>query len=236
MKLNKSVIAVILCAVFAGLCQIKTFASSNFQEEINLDNIITEIKNYQYRETKYQVELLEILDQAKKEMVPVTPLINKIKEGLSKDIGLKNIIDVVNKNKETLKLSRALLNEFENRGLKKGKEEDAEETAVISLAEFLMRGLTEEGARKIAGQVISQKGDYPRFLLLGGIFADLKEKELREDIIWTMVNVILEQNLREIDTKNLMNNIYRKIDLGEDIERYVRQLEKDKPTRALIRK
>jgi hypothetical protein len=236
MKLNKIAKLIILCAAFLVICELRASAFSNYQEEVNLDNIITEIKNYQYRETKYQVELLDILDQAKREMVPVAPLLNKIKEGLSKDIGLKDIIDVVNQNKDSLKLAQILLSEFENRGLKKSKEINWKESAVISLAEFIARGLNEETVRKLADQVIRQKGDGSRLLILSGMFIDLKEKELRDDVIWTMVNMVLEQNLRDADTRGLIDNIYKKIDSGEDIERFVRQLEKDKPSRALIRK
>lgn len=236
MKIKKFVKLIILCFVVLNICEPKTFAFLNNQEKINLDNMITEIKNYQYRETKYQVELLDILEQAKREMIPVTPLLNKIKEGLAKDIGLKNIIDVVNRSKDSLKLAQSLIDEFENRGLKKGKEPNWKESSVTSLAEFIMRGLTEETARKLANQVINQRADGSKFIILSGMFADLIERELREDVIWTMVNVILEQNLRDADTKDLINNLHRKMDSGENIESYVRQMEKDKPTRALIRK
>lgn len=236
MKLNRIIKLIILCAALVAVCELRTFAFPNYQEEVNLDNIITEIKNYQYRETKYQVELLDILDQAKREMVPVAPLLNKIKEGLSKDIGLKDIIDVVNQNKDSLKLAQMLLNEFENRGLKKSKEVNWKEIAVVSLAEFIVRGLNEETIRKLADQVIRQKADGSRLLILSGMFIDLKEKELRDDVIWAMVNMVLEQNLRDADTRGLIDNIYKKIDSGEDIERFVRQLEKDKPSRVLIRK
>ncbi|MDD5772859.1 MAG: hypothetical protein PHX78_05255 [bacterium] len=236
MKLNKIVKSIILCVTLMGICELKAFAFSSHQEEVNLDNMITEIKNYQYRETKYQVELLDILDQAKKEMIPVTPLLNKIKEGLAKDIGLRDIIDVVNKNKDSLKLAQSLLGEFENRGLKKGKDANWKEFAVLSLSEYLMRDLSEETARKLADQVVSQRADGPRFLILCGMFVDLKEKELKEDIIWSMVNVVLEQNLRDSDTKDLINNINKKIDSGGNIEAFIKQLEKDKPARALGRK
>lgn len=236
MELKKFIKSVILPAAILSFCGIEAFAFSSYQEELNFDNMITEIKNYQYRETQYQVELLEVLEQAKKEMIPVAPLLNKIKEGLAKDIGLKNIIDVVNKNKDSLKSAKSLLDEFENRGLKKGKEVNWKESAVLSLSEFLMRGLPEETVRKLADQAINQRADGPRFLVLSGMFIDLKEKELREDMIWTMVNMVLEQNLRDSDTKDLINNINKKIDSGENIEAFVRQLEKDKPARALGRK
>lgn len=236
MELNKITKIIILCVALLGICELKAFAFSNYQEEVNLDNIITEIKNYQYRETKYQVELLDVLDQAKREMIPVAPLLNKIKEGLAKDIGLKDIIDVVNKNKDDLKLARSLLDEFESRGLKKGKEVNWKESAVLTLSEFFMRGLSEETVRKLADQVISQRSDGTRLLIISSMFVDLKEKELREDIIWAMVNMVLEQNLKDSDARDLINNINRKIDSGENIEAFVRQLEKDKPARALIRK
>ncbi|MFH1288481.1 MAG: hypothetical protein ABII25_07270 [bacterium] len=236
MELNKFIKSIILCIILLSVCEFRTFAFSNYQEDINFNNMITEIKNYQYRETKYQVELLDVLDRAKREMIPVAPLFNKIKEGLSKDIGLKNIIDVVNRNKDNLKLAQSLLNEFEKKGLKKNKEANWREFAIVSLAEFFMRGGTEETVRKLADQVIAQKADGSRLLILSGMFVDLKEKKIRDDIVWTMVNMILKQNLRESDTKDLINNIYSKIDSGENVEAYVRQLEKNNPSRALIRK
>ena len=236
MKLNKILKLAVMCAALMIISGSRTFAFSNFQEEVNFDNMITEIKKHQYREVKYQVELLDILEQAKKENIPVAPLLNKIKEGLAKDISLKDIIDAVNKNKNSLRSAKSLLNEFENRGLKKSREANRKESAILTLSEFLMRGMSKKTARKLANQVIRRREDVSRFLVLSGMFVDLKEKELREDIIWTMVDVVLEQNLRNSDTKNLINNINRKINSGENIEAFVRQLEKGKSTRVLIRK
>ena len=236
MKLNKIAKLIVVCVVLLNICKLKTFAFSDFQEKTNFDNMITEIKKYQYREAKYQVELLDVLEQAKREDIPVAPLLNKIKEGLAKDVGLKDIIDVVNKNKDSLKSAKLLLDELENRGLKRGKEINWKESAVLTLSEFLMRGLSEKTVRKLANQVVRQRADVSRFLILSSMFVDLKEKELRDDIIWTMVNVVLEQNLKNSDTKDLINSINNKIGTGENIEAFVRQLGKDRPARALIRK
>ncbi len=73
-------------------------------------------------------KILDILQETKEEDLPVEPLINKINEGLAKNVNKTTLISVISKKAENLKKANEILRAAEQEGL---KIEDGEEVIRI---------------------------------------------------------------------------------------------------------
>ncbi|GAB4117577.1 MAG: hypothetical protein Kow00103_14360 [Candidatus Caldatribacteriota bacterium] len=153
-------------------------------------------------------KILDILQETKEEDLPVEPLLNKVNEGLAKNVDKTTLISVISKKAENLKKANEILQEAEQEGL---KVEDGEEIIRIigdslendvpaeSLSWLIKTGLTQGKTLEEITEISEELGYLSLMAYDAGLSSDkinlLFNKSIAGSVLVEELCVTIQKNL-----------------------------------------
>ncbi len=173
--------------------------------------------------------LLDVAAEAKRQELPIAPILDKLKEGLAKGAAPERIAAVASRMAGDLATSRDLIRRAEREGVRAAAEEDRKR-AIEAVADALGRGVSrqevEELSRRVAG---SSRRDATMSRLETGAqaTADLVSMGLPPRDASETVGVALSRGLGRHDLERLREDLARERRRGGSLEKGAERIRED---------
>ncbi|HMC82509.1 MAG TPA: hypothetical protein VKL61_04685 [Candidatus Polarisedimenticolia bacterium] len=170
--------------------------------------------------------LLEVVAEAKRQGLPVGPVLDKVKEGLAKRVPPERIVSVASRISEELVTSRDLIRQAERDGVRVKKARERER-AIEAVADALGRGISPGEVQELSRHVSRREGAMSRLEMAAKVTADLVSMGLVPREASGTVAAALSEGLSRRDVERLPEGLARELRRGSSPEEGARRLREE---------
>ncbi len=167
---------------------------------------------------------IDIATKAKGQNLPVSPVLDRMQQGLSKGVPPERILNVANNLAEKLNSANTIINNLIKEGIKTGNPKDRED-AVLTVARAMERAIPENIITQTGMRV--KKHNYPISMFDRAIetLTNLIEGGMRVEQASKLINKAIDKGYSEKDMLRMENEIFNELKEGKRMEDAARGME-----------
>lgn len=201
-------------------------ASNALNANIPADDIKIIIKRSmsQGSNSRFAEELLETSVNVKKQGLPVTPVLDRIHQGLSKGVPAEKVLEAVNRLSDNLLVAETVVTDLLKSGIRAEGTKEREES-VITVARAMERSVTTDTIAEIGNSVIKHKRPLSMFGRSVDTVAALVENGAAAGPALKLVNKAMARGYSAMDMYRLEMEIFKELRGGRKMEDAIRRRE-----------